>query len=61
MKVYELMSFLEKLPAGKEVKVSICLTPDELVDGQFIGDGCYMLDLDIDDVDPEVGSISTTI
>lgn len=85
MKVYELMSLLEKLPAGKEVKVRICITLDELMHGQLIDEAtmvrpfmslpkldklmqgqlvdedCYALNLDVDDVTPESGTIETTL
>lgn len=61
MKVYELMSLLEELPAGQEVKVRICITLDELMHGQLIDEACYMLDLDVDDVTPESGTIETTL
>ena len=61
MKAYELMSLLEKLPAGKEVKVRICITLDELMHGQLIDEGCYMLNLDVYDITPESGTIETTL
>lgn len=60
MKAYELMSLLEQLPAGKNVKVNICLTFDELAHGQLEEDS-YILSLDIDCINLDFGTIETTI
>lgn len=58
MKVFELMSELSELPAGAEVKVNICITTEELKDGDRLDDYNYALEFDVETVD-ECGNIST--
>lgn len=58
MKVFELMSELSELPAGTEVKVNICITTEELKDGDRLDDYNYALEFDVETVD-ECGNIST--
>lgn len=61
MKVYELMSALGELNAGEDVTVTVCLTLQELMDSEQLDKNTFVLTLDIDEVDVETGSISTTI
>lgn len=59
MKVYELMSILSGVEAGKEVKAVVCLSPTELIQhGGRIDDDCFCLTLKIEDADPDEGQIN---
>ena len=61
MKVYEFMNLLGKAPADKDVKVCVCLTLQELMNGDQIDEGCFCLSLDIDDFDARGGVVGTTV
>lgn len=62
MKVYELMSILAGVEAGKEVKAFVCRSPTELIQhGNRIDDDCFYLSIVINDVDPEDGQINLNI
>ena len=62
VKVYELMSILSQVEAGKEVKAFVCLSPTELIQhGNRIDDDCFYLPIVINDVDPEDGNITLKI
>lgn len=59
MKVYELMSILAGAEAGTEVSAVMCLSPTELIQrGDRIGDDCFCLVLEIEEIDPEEGNIT---
>lgn len=60
MKVYELMSVLAGVEAGKEVMAAVCLSPTELIQhGSRIGDDdCFCLPLEIEEIDPDEGNIT---
>lgn len=53
MKVYELMTMLEKMPAGAEVKTSICATQNELDQAISPGEDLTSLHAEISDVDQD--------
>ena len=62
MKVYELMSILAGVEAGKEVKAFVCLSPTELIQhGNRIDDDCFCLPLEIEEIDPDEGNITLKI
>ena len=61
MKVYELMSLLGQMRADQDVRIGVCLTSSELTSGEQIDKDCFCLNLDINDVDIECGSIGTSI
>lgn len=59
MKVYELMSILSSVEAGKEVTAVMCLSPTELIQhGDRIDNDCFCLTLEIEEIDPEEGNIT---
>ncbi|MBQ9860873.1 MAG: hypothetical protein IJO75_01300 [Clostridia bacterium] len=59
MKNYELMTLLSETKANENIKVSVCLTIEELMQGGEIDKGLYHLTLDICDFDD--GVISTEV
>ena len=59
MKNYELMTLLSEAKANENIKVSVCLTIEELMQGDEIDKGLYHLTLDICDFDD--GVISTEV
>ena len=59
MKNYELMTLLSEAKANENIKVSVCLTIEELMQGGEIDKGLYNLTLDICDFDD--GVISTEV
>lgn len=59
MKNYELMTLLSEAKANENIKVSVCLTIEELMQGDEIDKGLYHLTLDICDFDG--GVISTEV
>lgn len=61
MKVYELMNLLGQMMADQDVKIGVCLTFSELTSGERIDKDCFCLNLNIDNVDVECGSIGTSI
>lgn len=61
MRNFEVMNLLSEAKANEKIKVSICLTVDELVSGEEIDKGLYLLTLDVEDVDCLTGVISTKI
>lgn len=61
MKVYELMNQLGQMKADQDVRIGVCLTYSELARGEQIGKDCFCLNLDVDNVDVECGSIGTSI
>lgn len=61
MKVYELMNELGQMRADQDVRIGVCLTHSELASGEQIDKDCFCLNLDIDNVDVECGSIGTSI
>ena len=61
MNVYELMNLLGQMRADQDVKVGVCLTFSELTSGEQIYKDCFCLNLDVDNVDVECGSIGTSI
>ena len=50
MKVFELMSELSEEEAGKDVEVSVCLSPSELMHGEQIDEDTYCLSLKLSKV-----------
>lgn len=61
MQVYELMSLLSRGKAGQDIRVSINLSPEELLRGEKMDEDIYCLSFDIGEVDTERGSISVKI
>ena len=61
MRVYELLSLLSKAKAGDKIKVSICLSIQELMDGDQFDKDLYYLTLDVENFDAETGKIVTCI
>ena len=61
MRVYELLSLLSEAKAGDKIKVSICLSTRELMDGDQIDKDLYCLTLDVENFDAETGEITTCI
>ncbi len=53
MKVYELMTALEDMPAGAEVKLSIVITREELESGDSIEPDCFAHRLSISDIEDD--------
>lgn len=51
MRVYELMDALSNSFAGNSVEVAVCLTKEDLMNGENIGDGVFSLILKATDVD----------
>lgn len=62
MKVYELMSILSSVEAGKEVTAVMCLSPTELIQHgdriDRIDNDFFCLTLEIEEIDPEEGNIT---
>ena len=61
MKNYELMTLLSEAKANENIKVHICLSLEELMNGEQIDKNLYCLTLDIDDFGTETGVISTEV
>lgn len=61
MKNYELMTLLSEAKANENIKVSICLSSEELMNGEQMDKGLYCLTLDVDDFDCDTGVISTEV
>ena len=61
MRNYELINLLGEARATEKVKVHICLSLQELMNGEQIDKDLYCLTLDIDEFDSETGVISTTL
>ena len=61
MRNYELLNLLGEAKANEKVKVYICLSLQELMNGEQIDKDLYCLTLDIDEFDSETGVISTTL
>lgn len=59
MKNYELITLLSEAKANENIKVSVCITIEELMQGGEIDNGLYHLTLDICDFDD--GVISTEV
>lgn len=51
MRVYELMSILSEMNSGMEVKVNVCMTTEELEEGDDVGDGLFSKTLKISGMD----------
>ena len=60
MRNYELINLLGEAKATEKVKVHICLSLQELMNGEQIDKDLYCLTLDVDEFDYETGVISTT-
>ena len=61
MRAYELLSLLSEAKAGDKIKVSICLSTRELMDGDQIDKDLYCLTLDVENFDTETSEIATCI
>ena len=61
MKNYELMSLLSEAKASEDITINICITLQELSNGEQIDSGLYCLSLNVDDFDCDTGVISTTV
>ena len=61
MRNYELINLLGEAKATEKVKVHICLSLQELMNGEQIDKDLYCLTLNIDEFDYETGVISTTL
>lgn len=60
MRNYELINLLGEAKTTEKVKVHICLSLQELMNGEQIDKDLYCLTLDVDEFDYETGVISTT-
>ena len=58
---YELINLLGEAKATEKVKVHICLSLQELMNGEQIDKDLYCLTLNVDEFDYETGVISTTL
>lgn len=61
MRNYELINLLGEAKATEKVKVHICLSLQELMNGEQIDKDLYCLTLNVDEFDYETGVISTTL
>lgn len=61
MRNYELINLLGEAKANEKVKVHICLSLQELMNGEQIDKDLYCLTLNVDEFDYETGVISTTL
>ena len=61
MRTYELLNLLGEAKATEKIKIHICLSLQELMNGEQIDKDLYCLTLDVDDFDRETGIISTDI
>lgn len=61
MRNFEVITLLSEARANEKIKVNICLSLQELMNGEQIDKDLYCLTLDIDDIDTETGVISTHI
>ena len=61
MRNYELLNLLGEARANEKVKVHICLSLQELMNGEQIDKDLYCLTLNVDEFDYETGVISTTL
>ena len=61
MRNYELINLLGEAKATEKVKVHICLSLKELMNGEQIDKDLYCLTLNVDEFDCETGVISTTL
>ena len=61
MRNYELINLLGEAKATEKVKVHICLSLQELMNGEQIDKDLYCLTLNVDEFDYETGVISTAI
>lgn len=61
MRNYELINLLGEAKATEKVKVHICLSLQELMNGEQIDKDLYCLTLNVDEFDYETGIISTTL
>ena len=61
MRNYELINLLGEAKATEKVKVHICLSLHELMNGEQIDKDLYCLTLNVDEFDYETGVISTSI
>ena len=61
MRNYELINLLGEAKATEKVKVHICLSLQELTNGEQIDKDLYCLTLNVDEFDYETGIISTSI
>lgn len=60
MRNYELINLLGEAKATEKVKVHVCLSLQELMNGEQIDKDLYCLTLNVDEFDYETGVISTT-
>ncbi len=61
MRNFEIINLLSEAKANEKIKVSICLSLQELMSGEQIDKDLYCLTLGIDDFDNATGIISTKI
>lgn len=61
MRNYELINLLGEAKATEKVKVHICLSLQELMNGEQIDKDLYCLTLNVDEFDYETGVISTSL
>ena len=61
MRNYELINLLGEAKATEKVKVHICLSLQELMNGEQIDKDLYCLTLNVDEFDYETGVISTAL
>lgn len=61
MRNYELINLLGDAKATEKVKVHICLSLQELMNGEQIDKDLYCLTLNVDEFDYETGVISTSL
>ena len=61
MRNFEVITLLSEARANEKIKINICLSLQELMNGEQIDKDLYCLTLDIDDIDTDTGVISTHI
>ena len=61
MRNYELLNLLGEARANEKVKVHICLSLQELINGEQIDKDLYCLTLNVYEFDSETGVISTSL
>ena len=61
MRNYELINLLGEAKATEKIKVHICLSLQEFMNGEQIDKDLYCLALNVDEFDYETGVISTSL
>ena len=61
MRNFELVNLLGEAKATEKIKVHICLSLQEVMNGEQIDKDLYCLTLNVDEFDSETGVISTSV